>query len=77
MLQTQSFVLCNFIPVGLPSKNIFEIIFLIVFASIMTVEDLEKHDVYLIILVIERELLVYTRRMGAMHFIFKVKQKKT
>ena len=58
MFQTQSFVLCIFCPVGLPSQNIFEIIFLIIFSSIMTVEDLEKNDVYLIILVIERELLV-------------------
>ena len=43
----------------------------------MTVEDKEKHEVYLIILIIQRELLVYTRGMVAMHLDLKVKQKKT
>ena len=34
-----TFVLCKCFPVGLPSQNIFEINFLIIFATIMTLED--------------------------------------
>ena len=39
-------------------------------------EGLGKNDVYLTILVIERELLVYTRGMGAMHLFSKSNKRK-
>ena len=71
-----SLVLCKCFPVGLPSQNIFGITFLIIFVSIMTVEDLEKKMVDLIILIIERKLLVYTRGMRDVDFILRINQKK-
>ena len=55
-----------------PPKTFLKSKFLIIFCNYHEVRGLGKK---LIILVIERELLVYTRGMGAMHFIFKSQSK--